>query len=394
MTQKAILTFNIGSSSIKFSMFTLNEAGRPARDCLRGSISDIYGTPHIRISGEGLEADKAPLDLTDKSDPAGWLGDIANWLTLNNPEADIVGIGHRVVHGGQIFNGPVIATHTVLESLKKLSVFVPAHQPFNLSGVVALQAQFRSSTHTLSFDTAFHRQMPRVAELYAIPYQLSDSGLIRYGFHGLSYAHIVETLSVTNVGSLPKKIVALHLGSGASACAILEGKSVATTMGLTALDGLPMASRSGEIDPGLVLHLIDDRGYSTTQISELLYKQSGLLGVSGVSSDLRQLLGSDDPRAREAIDLYCYRIARHVGSLAVALEGLDWLVFTGGVGENSPEIRSRIIAHLKWLGPIIDESRNLTNAFTLSPPNARVSVFCIPADEERIIAEECASLLR
>ncbi|MEL6753657.1 MAG: acetate kinase, partial [Pseudomonadota bacterium] len=287
---------------------------------------------------------------------------------------------------------PAISHHDVLEKLDALSVFAPAHQPHNLAGVRALSEALPEAVQTLSFDTAFHRTMPRLAELYALPRVLSEEGVLRFGFHGLSYAHIAETLPAL-LGELPKRVLALHLGSGASACAMVDGKSVATSMGLTALDGLPMATRCGDLDPGVVLHLIKDRGMAPDAVADMLYTQSGLLGVSGLSGDTRILLQSDAPEAEEAIDLYCYRIARAAGSLAVAMGGLDGVAFSGGVGENAPEIRARILKHLEWLGPQLDPDANANNEAVLSHPDAAIPIVRIVADEERIIARDCASLL-
>ncbi|MEO1725353.1 MAG: acetate/propionate family kinase, partial [Pseudomonadota bacterium] len=317
---------------------------------------------------------------------------LAVWLSRWRDDFTIAGIGHRIVHGGTLYGGPAIAHEDVLAKLDAFSVFAPAHQPYNLSGVRALKRALPDVTQTLSFDTAFHRTMPRIAELYALPRAFSDDGILRFGFHGLSYAHIADTLPSLH-GDMPKRVVALHLGSGASACAMLNGKSIATSMGLTALDGLPMATRCGDLDPGVVLHLIQDRGLSADTVADLLYKRSGLLGVSGQSSDTRVLLESGDEAALEAIDLYCYRIAREAGSLAIALGGLDAIVFSGGVGENAPEIRQRIVRQLECLGAGIDADANAQNETLLSQNEIAVPAYRIVADEERVIARECAGLV-
>lgn len=391
MTSRVIATFNVGSSSLKFSLFALRDDGGLGDNILRGAIRDLHGDRTI---------DLEPIDEMDALSKA--IGDAVDTLTLiqrlvqflKNWRADlsIAAIGHRIVHGGLHYDGPMIATAEDLDKLDALCVFAPAHQPHNLAGVRALKQAMPSLIQTLSFDTAYHRTMPRIAELYALPREFSEQGVLRFGFHGLSYAHIAETLAELG-DRAPSRVVALHLGSGASACAILDGKSIATSMGLTALDGLPMATRCGDLDPGVVLHLIQDRGMLPDEVAEMLYKKSGLLGVSGLSSDTRTLLEDTTASASEAINLYCYRIAREVGSLAIALGGLDAIAFSGGVGENAPPIRSKILGQLGWLGVSIDEDANRSNSVALSSSSASVQAYRVTADEERIIARECASLL-
>ena len=391
MSVQAVATFNIGSSSLKFSVYGLQPDKKLSACLLRGAVRDLSGARSVDISDpamlEGLEVEicqcEEPQQLTER---------LTGWLSRQTEQFTLTGIGHRIVHGGRNHARAVVANETNLEELEALSVFAPAHQPHNLAGVRAVQAALPELPQTLSFDTAFHRTIPRIAELYALPRALSEEGILRFGFHGLSYAHISESIGDI-LGSRPARLIALHLGSGASACAMRNGASIATSMGLTALDGLPMATRCGDLDPGVVLHLVQDRGMSPDDVGDLLYRRSGLLGVSGISSDPRVLLESSAPEAREALDLYCYRIASQVGSLMVDLGGIDAIVFSGGVGENSPEIRNRIIEHLEWLGPRIEQTGNLANSTLLSPPDAPVSVIRIEADEERIIARDCASLL-
>jgi acetate kinase len=391
MSVQAVATFNIGSSSLKFSVYGLQPDKKLSACLLRGAVRDLSGVRSVDVSDpamlEGLEVEirqcEEPHQLTER---------LAGWLSRQTEQFTLTGIGHRIVHGGRNHARAAIANATNLEELEALSVFAPAHQPHNLAGVRAVQAALPELPQTLSFDTAFHRTIPRIAELYALPRALSEEGILRFGFHGLSYAHISESIGDI-LGRRPVRLIALHLGSGASACAMRDGTSIATSMGLTALDGLPMATRCGDLDPGVVLHLVQDRGMSPDDVADLLYRQSGLLGVSGISSDPRVLLESSAPEAREALDLYCYRIASQVGSLMVDLGGIDAVVFSGGVGENSPEIRTRIIKHLEWLGPRLDQAANLANSTLLSPPDAPVSVIRVEADEERIIARDCASLL-
>lgn len=391
MTGRAVATFNVGSSSLKFALFGICEKGRVETCLLRGALRDLHGERTLELSPKDQSADLSRT-LQDCENSPDLIKHIALWLADWRDDAALVGVGHRIVHGGRLYGGPAVVHDDVLEKLGQLSVFAPAHQPHNLAGVRALAAALPGMVQTLSFDTAFHRTMPRIAELYALPRHLSEEGLLRFGFHGLSYAHIAETLP-DMLGHLPKRVLALHLGSGASACAMLDGKSVATSMGLTALDGLPMATRCGDLDPGVVLHLIQDRGVAPGDVADLLYKRSGLLGVSGLSGDTRVLLASEDDEAREAIDLYCYRIACAAGSLTMAMGGLDGIVFSGGVGENAPRIRSQIIEHMAWLGAALDPDANERGEAILSPADADIPMLRIAADEERIIARDCASLL-
>lgn len=391
MTGRTIATFNVGSSSLKFSLYGLTDSCQLSACLVRGAVRDLQGARTVDLDPDG--GGEALSELVGAArDPADIIRATAAWLSQRGGDFTLAGIGHRVVHGGPRFDRAMPADDAVLDALDALSVFAPAHQPHNLAGVRALHAAFPDVPQTLSFDTAFHRTVPRIAQLYALPRTISEDGVLRYGFHGLSYAHIAETLPGL-LGSAPHRVLAFHLGSGASACAISEGKSVATSMGLTALDGLPMATRCGDLDPGVVLHLIQDRGMSSDEVADLLYTKSGLLGVSGLSGDTRVLLESDAPEAKEAIELFAYRIAREGGSLAVAMGGLDAVVFSGGVGENAPEIRALIIRHLSWLGPALDAAANAASADLLSPDGATTPVARIVADEERVIARDCAGVL-
>lgn len=391
MSRRSVATFNVGSSSLKFSMFEIHAGGELGDCLLRGAVRDLAGSRRVDISNPSkLKTLQSAVDgVTESRD---LIATLAKWLARQDEDVHLAGIGHRIVHGGTEFEGPVLVSDAALDRLQALAIFAPAHQPHNLAGVQAVENALPEVRQTLSFDTAFHRTMPHIAELYALPRALSDEGILRFGFHGLSYAHIAESIGSV-LGTRPKRLLALHLGSGASACAMLDGRSIATSMGLTALDGLPMATRCGDLDPGVVLHLIKDRGMPVDEVSDLLYTKSGLLGVSGISGDTKTLLESAAPEAEEAIDLYCYRIASQSGALAVAMGGFDAIAFSGGVGENAPEIRDRIISHLSWMGPALETKSNAANAAILSPRDASVPVVRIVADEERIIARECASLL-
>src|SRR5690606_6140332 len=262
----------------------------------------------------------------------------------------LVAVGHRIVHGGQSFQSPAFLNERALQELEALTPLAPQHQPANLLGVRAAMEIWPRAMHIGCFDTGFHRTQPHMAELYGLPRSWADEGLIRYGFHGLSYAHVAATLARQAGAGPHRRVVAAHLGAGSSMCAMLDGRSIATTMGFTALDGLPMATRCGELDPGLVLYLIEQRGMAPHEVRDMLYRKSGLLGLSGVSGDMRTLLDSEEPEALTAVEYYCYRARREVGSLAAALGGLDTLIFTGGVGENAAPVRAAICAGLRWLG--------------------------------------------
>ena len=392
MTRRAVATFNTGSSSLKFSLFGLDDGNRLGPCLLRGSVKDLGSDQSLELS-TGENKDSLASALAGVHQPKNIMRALAGWMAAHDPNLVIAGAGHRIVHGGRQFGGAAQASEDVLQALDALSVFAPSHQPHNLAGVRALSEAWPETVQTLSFDTAFHRSVPHIAQLYALPRKLSEDGIIRYGFHGLSYAHLADVAPRVFGAAPHRRLLALHLGSGASGTAMLDGRSLATTMGLTALDGLPMATRCGDLDPGVVLHLIQDRGMSADETARLLYKQSGLLGVSGLSSDIRTLQDSDSPAAREAIELYCYRIAREAGSLVTAMGGLDAVIFTGGVGENAPEIRRRILDHFAWLGVSLDATANAENREIISAADSKICVARVEADEERIIAQECAALL-
>jgi len=394
MSGRTILTVNAGSSSLKFSAYA-EMPGGGLNEIARASIADIHHTPDVQCTLEGADHSGAARIsvMAGGTSPADMTVGMVRFLVGAFKPRDVAAVGHRIVHGGLDFDGPVIATDERLAALQKYSCLAPSHQPHNLAAVRTVEDAFPGIPQTLSFDTAFHRSLPRLAQLYALPRPLSDVGIIRFGFHGLSYTHIVDEVE-TVFGALPhRRLIALHLGSGASASAILDGKCIATTMGLTALDGLPMATRCGDLDPGVVLHLIQDLGYSPDQAGDLLYHKSGLLGLSGISSDMRILRASDAPEAREALDVYAYRIAREIGSLVTALQGLDAIVFTGGVGENDAAARSDICAHLEWLGVKLSPARNARGDTLVSAKGSPVSVAVIPANEEKVIAAEALRVL-
>jgi acetate kinase len=302
-------------------------------------------------------------------------------------------VGHRVLHGGIDYKWPVIVDERVASAIEKLIPLAPLHQPHNLAPIRRLLDRVPELPQVACFDTSFHTTNPNVAQRFALPEELYEAGVRRYGFHGLSYEYIASVLGEFDATAASGKVVVLHLGSGASMCAMESGRSVATTMGFTAIDGLPMGTRTGTLDPGVVLYLMDQHNMDARAIEKLLYNQSGLLGVSGLSSDMRQLLDSSDTRAKLAIDLYCYRIRREVGSLAAALGGLDAIVFTGGIGENSAAIRERVCRDAAWLGVELDASANTAGGPRISTSGARVSAWTIPTNEELMIARHTRRLL-
>jgi len=385
----AILVLNIGSSSIKFAVYPADAEAEPLA---KGGIDAIGRAPV-------LTARTASGAVTDEPAPGGraaghaeltqWLlGQLTRFLGAARP----VAVGHRVVHGGPDFAAPVVIDPGVLERLAALTPLAPGHQPHNLAGVRAVAAIWPDLPQVACFDTAFHRAQPRIAQLFALPRRLTDQGVLRYGFHGLSYEHIASVLPRDAGARAEGRVIVAHLGHGASMCAMRERRSVATTMGFTALDGLVMGKRCGELDPGVVLHLLRDEGMSVGEVDALLSHESGLLGVSGISDDMRDLLASDDPHAAEAVELFVYRAVRWIGSLTAALGGLDALVFTGGIGEHAPEIRARIVEGAAWLGARLDGDANRAGETRIDRPDSAVGLFVIPTDEERVIARATRAL--
>jgi acetate kinase len=324
----------------------------------------------------------------------GALDHIISYLRSELANDRLIGIGHRVVHGGLAYTQPVRLDSKVLKVLETFIPLAPLHQPHNLAPIRRALERAPELPQVACFDTSFHRAQPEVAQMYALPADLREAGIMRYGFHGLSYEYIAATLPELAPMIAKKRIVVLHLGNGASMCALHEGRSLASTMGFTAVEGLPMGTRSGSLDPGVILHLMDQRGMDARSIEKLIYTQSGLLGVSGISSDMRTLLDSPDLRAKLAVDLFLYRIRRELGSLAAALEGLDGVVFTGGIGENAPAIRSRVCRDAAWMGVEIDATANTEGSGCISTRSSRVAVWVIPTNEELMIARHTLRLLK
>ena len=386
-----ILVINAGSSSLKFQIFAIT--GDSLTRQVRGQIDAVGVRPRLRASDAAgnllIEQAFSPQDVPDL--PRAITATQA-WLeTLD--QFRFVAIGHRVVHGGPDYDAPVLIDAGVLANLASYQDLAPLHQPNNLAPIRMAMDIAPEVPQVACFDTAFHRGHDEVAATYALPRALYDDGVRRYGFHGLSYEYIASRLGEIAPKAAQGRSIVAHLGSGASMCALSDGRSVESTMGFTALDGLPMGTRPGQLDPGVVLHLIGTKGMSADQVTHLLYHDSGLKGVSGVSSDMRDLLASDNPRAAFAIDHFIYRSGLMAGMLAAALEGLDAFVFTAGIGENSPEIRARLGARLAWLGAEIDPAANAAGAICISTPASRIGVFVIPTDEERVIARHTLAIV-
>ena len=391
-----ILVLDAGSSSLKFAVYEAGgRPGQPSR-LAHGQVEGLHAKPRFQAFDAGGRALDDVL-LPDTGQPTTHdeaLGRVLAWLQAHRDGSQrLVAAGHRVVHGGAEFAAPVRIDAAVLARLDALCALAPLHQPPALHAIRALQARLPELPQVACFDTAFHRTQPEVAQAYALPRALSEEGIRRYGFHGLSYQYIAQVLPQCLGDQADGRVVVAHLGNGASMCALHRRRSVASTMGFTALDGLVMGTRCGNLDPGVVLYLIEQKGMSTAQVSELLYKRSGLLGVSGLSADLRELAASAEATAAEAIELFVYRIVRELGSLVAALGGLDALVFTAGIGEHSAEIRRRVCEQSRWLGIELDTEANAGRQTRITRPGSRVSAWVIPTDEESVIADAVCRLV-
>jgi acetate kinase len=392
MTGRGILVLNAGSSSIKFVLFT-DEGGRLGPH-IRGQIGGIYTAPHfIAHSPQGSVISEKAWGEGVELGHNGAVQHLGDFIRAEAGGIELEAVGHRVVHGGPAYVTPMLVDRDVLAKLEKLVPLAPLHQPHNLAPIRRLLESRPDLPQVACFDTAFHSTNSGVAQRFAIPSELHEAGVRRYGFHGLSYEYIALAVPEHDERAATGRGVVCHLGNGSSMCAMDAGKSIASTMGFTALDGLPMGTRSGALDPGVLLYLMDERGMDARAIEKLLYYQSGLLGVSGISSDMRRLLTSDDPRAKLAVDLFVYRIRRELGSLAAALGGLDALVFTAGIGENSGTIRERVCQDAAWLGVELDEAANRQGGPRISTKNSRVSAWVIPTNEELMIARHTQRLV-
>jgi acetate kinase len=381
-----IFTLNAGSSSLKFSLWEAETTG--LRELFRGEIEKIGIAPHLSArepSGRTV-IDKKFDEGGAKLSHEDLLRALFAWVSQQR-RGGFKAIGHRIVHGGATFTTPVRIDDHVMESLSKLAPLAPLHQPHNLSGIRICAALQPRVPQIACFDTSFHRTMDSVTRRLGLPRVYEDEGVQRYGFHGLSYEYIANELRAIDPELANGRVIVAHLGNGASLCAMHAGRSVDTTMSFTALDGLLMGTRPGALDPGAVTYLMRERTMSAVEIEDLLYHRSGLLGISGISSDMRTLLASDDSHAREAVDLFVFRAAREIGALLASLGGLDGLVFTAGIGEHASEIRSRVCARCAWLGVILDERANGAGQIRVSTEASRVRVYVIPTDEEHMIAE-------
>jgi len=387
-TEPLIGVMNAGSSSLKFSFY------EGERRILTGQVDGIGARPSASatgINGEGI----APPDLGTKPPmvPSEVLPAILPWARERLGDRQLAALGHRVVHGGLRYSRPARVTSELLAELEALVPLAPLHEPHNLAPIKMVMTLNPELPQIACFDTAFHRTAPEVAQAFALPYSFYEEGIRRYGFHGLSYEYIASVLPRRAPEIANGRVVVAHLGNGCSACAMQNRVSMATTMGFTALDGLPMGTRSGELDAGVVLHLIQQKGMSGEQLVDLLYRRSGMLGLSGISSDFRQLLASDNPRARFAVDVFCYRVAGHIASLAAALGGLDGIVFTAGVGENAAPVRGAICRACSWLGLELDEAANREHKERISTPDSRVGAYVIKTDENLMIARHARALV-
>lgn len=386
--QSQILVLNAGSSSIKFAVFGDEH---PPRRSVHGMISGLGSAAAFAARGpSGPLAGTLPGGTLNHETALGWLFE---WLESGQHAQQLIGAGHRVVHGGERHDAPMALDDAGIAELGALAPLAPLHQPHNLAAIKALRKLRPALPQVACFDTAFHRTQPALAQALALPRRITEGGLRRYGFHGLSYEHIAGALPRVLGAAAEGRVVVAHLGNGASLCAMRGRRSLATTMGFSTLDGLVMGTRCGAIDPGVLFHLMHERKLSSAAVEDMLYRESGLLGVSGISNDMRTLLESGDPRAAQAVDLFVYRAALETGAMAAALEGFDALVFTGGIGENAAEVRARICAKLAWLGIELDAEANRRNAQTVSTPRSRVSVCVVPTDEEAVIAGHTRRLL-
>jgi len=396
----AILTLNAGSSSIKFALFA-REDTIPQQPEVVGQIDGIGAAggqrAHLKAndaSGGTLDDSGLALEGPAESQHRNALSFLVGWLRRHAAGWHISGVGHRVVHGAQKFSQPIVLDTAIVDTLREFIPLAPLHQPHNLAGIDALTEALPGIPQVACFDTAFHRSQPEVAQLFALPRAITAQGVRRYGFHGLSYEYIAEVLpQYLDADRARGRVIVAHLGNGASMCAMKNLKSQATTMGFTAVDGLMMGTRTGNIDPGVLLYLMDYRHMDAKTLTRMLYKESGLLGVSGISQDMRILLDSTATEAHEAVELFCYRIVREIGSLAAALGGLDALIFTGGIGEHAAPVRERVCARLDWLGMWLDPANNAANESRISTPDSLIRVCVIPTNEEWMIARHTAKLV-
>ena len=387
-----ILVVNAGSSSVKFQGFATDGKGGLER-LIKGQMDGIGTRPKLRAEAADkqilIEQSYAPEQVRDV--PAA-LDEAGAWLRKTQ-NLELIAVGHRVVHGGPRYDRPVLIDRTVLAELERYVSLAPLHQPNNLAPIRSILARSPDLPQVACFDTAFHRGHSALADRYAIPERLYEEGVRRYGFHGLSYEYIASRLPQVAPKIAAGRVIVAHLGSGASMCALSGGRSTESTMGFTALDGLPMGTRPGQIDPGVVLYLIEEKQMSAAQVQDLLYRECGLKGLSGISNDVRELAASSDPRARFALDYFVYRIGLQAGLLAAALGGLDAFIFTAGIGENSPSVRASVAEKLAWLGGVLDPQANAAGETSIAARDSRIGLYVVPTDEELMIARHTSALL-
>jgi acetate kinase len=387
-----VLVLNAGSSSIKFSLFRVQPDDLDLG--FRGQIEGLYTAPRFAAK-DAAGADIGAHTWADgtRLGHDGAIDHLIGFLQQYRADNRLIAVGHRVVHGGLEFSEPTLVTAQVIAKLETLVPLAPLHQPHNLAPIRVVAERTPQLPQVACFDTAFHRAQPDIAQAFALPAVITERGVRRYGFHGLSYEYIATALARLDAKAAARRVVVAHLGNGASMCAIKAGRSIATTMGFTAVEGLPMGTRSGSLDPGVMLYLMDELKMDARAIEKLIYQQSGLLGVSGISSDMRALLESAEPRAKLAIDLFVYRIGRELGSLAAALGGLDTLVFTGGIGEHAAAIRERVCRDAAWLGIEFDPVASKTDGPRISTAASRVPAWVMPTNEELMIARHTRKLV-
>lgn len=381
----AIFVVNAGSSSIKFQLFSVDGDGE-CRRLMKGGFGGIGSLPHLFAA----DGDQTLIDQTWEADEidgvSGALDEVVKFVRAYSSGDLPIAVGHRVVHGGPDYSAPTIVNEAVLRQLERLVPLAPLHQPNNLAPIRLLLERQPHLPQVACFDTAFHRGHAEIADRYAIPEDLYVEGIRRYGFHGLSYEYIAQSFESLAPELVGKRVIVAHLGSGASMCAMMGGRSVESTMGFTALDGLPMGTRPGQLDAGVILYLVDQKHLGSGELVDLLYKKCGLLGLSGKSNDVRELLASTDPRAKMALDYFTYRISLFAGMLAAAMRGLDGFVFTAGIGEHAPSIREAVIRQMDWLGVELDPDANEQSALRISTRDSKVGCYVIPTDEELMIA--------
>lgn len=387
-----ILVANAGSSSVKFQVFGIEQDGSLKRQ-IKGLMDGVGSRPRLRVTAVdgGVLVDRT-YESKAVADVAVALATAGAWLR-EELKINPIAIGHRVVHGGPDYDRPVRVDQNVLARLERYISLAPLHQPYNLAPVRSIMARFPNLPQIACFDTAFHRGHGALADHFAIPLALYAEGVRRYGFHGLSYEYIASALPQVAPEIAGKRVIVAHLGSGASMCALDKGRSVESTLGFTALDGLPMGTRPGQLDPGVVLYLLSEKGMSAGEVQNFLYRECGLKGLSGISNDMRELQGNSDPRAVFAVDYFVYRVGLNAGMLAAALQGIDGFVFTAGIGENSPQIRAAIANKLAWLGITLDATANAENKLLISRRDSRLPLYVIPTDEELMIARHTWSVL-